>query len=132
MADTPHVWIPKVLTKLDYIKSRYAPGRSKGVSPGSYLADLITNKETIIMCPSCDHKFRQIYKKHGYRKIPFDCDGPCDDCRNGSINAKVYAWDDDFNYHFAPHPAGGHGKYGEWGRPQKQKWNPFKGKVTLK
>jgi hypothetical protein len=128
--DAPHVWIPKALTKLDKLKASFASGRKKTVSPGSHLHDIVSLRQTVLMCPRCDHKFRQIAKKHGYRKTPFDADAACDDCRCETLNAKVYAFESNYDFHCAPHPDGGRGKYGEIDRPTKPKWQPFK--ITLK
>ncbi len=125
-----HLWFPKKLTKLDLLKASYAPGRKKTVTPGSHLHDIVSLRQTVLMCPSCNYKFQQIYKRFNYRLTPFDADAECDDCRRGSINAKVYAPEEFFDYHIAPHPDGGYGKYGEVLRPTKLKWNPFK--ITLK
>jgi len=104
MANAPHVWIPKVLTKLDYLKSTIAPARKKTVSPGSYLSDLVCLKQTVLLCFSCEYKFHQIAKRVGYRKTPFDADATCDDCRKHSLNAKVFAHEENYKYHIGCGP----------------------------
>jgi hypothetical protein len=128
MIQAPHVWVPKTQwTKLDRLKAALAPGRKATVSPGSHLHDLISLRKTVLMCPSCNYKFQQIYKRYNYRKTPFDADATCDDCKQGSLSAKVYCPEEYFNHHHAPHPAGGYGKYGgELVPSEKSDWSPFK------
>lgn len=83
-------YIPKKLTKADFIKSLEAIGRRKGKPIGSYIIDLADLKKTIVLCSGCVKGFDA--KRHGYyrqREYPY-VRGNCDACRIFSNDASLF------------------------------------------
>ena len=65
----------------DIAKSFEAPARKKGKVSGSHIDEIVANKEALILCDSCVHKFNA--KTAGYAKPRrfSTVRGMCDDCR---------------------------------------------------
>lgn len=65
----------------DILKSFEAPTRKKGKVSGSHIDDIVANKEALILCDACVHKFNA--KAVGYAKPRrfSTVRAKCDDCR---------------------------------------------------
>ena len=61
-------------------KVREVFGRPRGRLPGSYLDDVATQRQCIILCPQCEGKYRP--RRRGYRVWrEYLVGGKCDACR---------------------------------------------------
>lgn len=65
-------------------------GKKFGQMAGSYIADLVSLRKTIILCPSCLPKFSAA--KNGYvtqSRMPL-CMGKCDGCRDMGMERRLF------------------------------------------
>ena len=83
-----HIWIPKVLSRLDVLKAMVAPGRPRKLVPGSYLADLVALRKVILLCSGCLRNFDG--RPYGYCKEEILCWAKCDVCRTPTQNAQAF------------------------------------------
>ncbi len=80
MADPTIIIAKKMWTKEEWLKSQLAPGKPRGRTAGGWVSDIAAQKQTILLCALCTHKFNP--KRANYRKekeMPFAM-GTCDGC----------------------------------------------------
>lgn len=102
--NSPHLWIPKVLTRWDEIARNFASGKGRRITPGTYLSDLITLRKVILLCWECNHKFYRHHKSEGYRLDPMKANATCDLCGRASETTSMYVAEEGWTTVHADHP----------------------------
>lgn len=65
-------------------------GKKSGTTAGSYIADLVSLKKAILLCPACLPKFGAA--QNGYvtqSRMPM-CGGRCDGCKDNGMDRRLF------------------------------------------
>lgn len=86
---------PRQWTRADKIGSAEAASRPVGVLPGSHLSDICSIRQTVMLCPLCQGKFRP--RKNWYRPWRVKAMAKCDACRTLDPNVSVFIAEETYN-----------------------------------
>lgn len=88
------ILVPQQWSFRHILESFRHPGRATGKLPAPYVDELMSRRfGCVLICPSCEWKYREGVKRHGYRRVPdvHAKGGACDFCKTQGVLTQAWS-----------------------------------------